>query len=97
MSKTTLATLKSFIKHNKGKLLIDVHSHFDGMIDGLSYRKDGYSPAGETDQNTKNTLGIKGCWVVDGSRNFFQSFETDKYSGIEVSNCCGNFTLAIKK
>lgn len=97
MAKTTLATLKSFIRHNKGKLLINVHSHFDGMIDGISYRNDGYSPAGETDQNIKYTLGIKGCWVVGGSRNHFQLFETDKHAGIEVSNCCGNFSIAIKK
>ena len=33
MSKVTLATLKSFLKNNEGKIYFQEHSAFDGMVD----------------------------------------------------------------
>lgn len=97
-SKITLATVKSFIKNNNGKLFINVKSSFDGMIDGCETRHDGFTAAVyENDCNAKYTLGIKNAWFVGSSRDYFETFENEIFTGIEVSNSCGCFILATKK
>lgn len=45
----------------------------------------------------KYTLGINGVSLVGSSRDYFTHFENDEFIGIEVSNSCGDFILAIKK
>ena len=97
--KITLATLKSFVKKNAGKILVMHESYFDGMIDGTSYVKNPeFIPAQATDRDPRYTLGIAGVYVIPyGSRNSFSAFESEKYTGIHVYNACGSFTLAIEK
>ena len=97
MKKITLATVKSFIKKNEGCLFIRVKSKFDGMTDGLEYFQDGFRLAEETDVLVQYTLGIKDAWFVGSSRDHLSPFETEHLTGIEVSNCCGRFILAIQK
>lgn len=45
----------------------------------------------------QNTLGYRGIWLVNHSRDSFNAFEDDLFEGIEVYNCCGSFVVAIKK
>ena len=96
--RTTLATIKSFVKKNQKHLYINVKSSFDGMIDGQSYYHDGFTKASIDKEkfNDKHTLGICGCWLVNGSRDYFTPYNANGYIGYEVSNCCGHFILAIK-
>lgn len=47
--------------------------------------------------NNKNSLGYKGIWLVNHSRDSFRVYEDDQYEGINVYNCCGQFTIAIQK
>lgn len=94
--KTTKSTIKSFIAHNEGKLWINVKSSFDGMIDACSHYNDGFQKAQKDTGNALHTLGVNGAWFVNGSRDYFQAYEENGYSGYSVSNCCGHFILAIK-
>jgi len=96
--KMTLATLKSFIAKNAGKLWIKNTSNFDGQVDGIILDRNAeFVPTAETIMTIANTLRIQGAWLVLGGRDHFSKFETDEFIGIEVSNCCGNFAIAIKK
>lgn len=95
MSKITRTTVKKFIRENKDEMYINIISAFDGMIDGCEHKKDGFKKA-EYDEN-KNSLGIKGAWFVGSSRDYFDLYEDSEYKGIEVSNSCGCFVLAVKK
>lgn len=45
----------------------------------------------------ENTLGYKGIWLVNNSRDYFRAYEDENFIGINVYNCCGNFTIAIPK
>lgn len=47
--------------------------------------------------SNKNTLGYKGVWLVNDSRDYFSKFDNDEFEGIEVYNCCGGFVIAIPK
>jgi hypothetical protein len=47
--------------------------------------------------NSPNTLGYIGIWLVNSSGNWFKPYEDDQYIGFNVYNCCGEFTVAIKK
>lgn len=94
--KITLATVKSFVKKNRNGLYIRVGSRFDGMNDCVMPVNGGFSPAKESG-NTENTLGIAGAWFVRDSRDWFTPYDDGTFTGYEVSNCCGNFILAIKK
>lgn len=97
MSKITKATLKSFINKNRTELFVREKAAFCGMIDGLEYSKEGFKKAEQSERQEKYSLGIKGVWLVGGSRNFFSAYEEENFTGIEVYNCCGNFIIAIRK
>jgi len=99
MQKTTLATIKKFIRINKGKLFISNKNSFNGMTDGIDPCHDkSFRPV----QDSKPTihkdhkLGIEGAWFVFGSRDYFEKYQDDEFVGYEISNCCGNFILATK-
>ena len=96
--KATRATLKSFVKKNRGELLIKVKSTFDGMVDCVMPARGGseFSPALDTDRNSDHTLGVHGVWLVLGGNDWVERFETDDLVGLNVSNCCGSFSVAIK-
>lgn len=95
--KITLATLKSFLKKNEGKLFIKIESEFDGMTDSINSVKDSFTPLEINERNNKNNLGFVGVWLVGNSRDYLKYYENDNYSGIEVYNCCGCFIVAIKR
>ena len=97
MKKITLATIKSFIKRNHGKLHIIVGSRFDGMIDCVSSNRDATIEKAQHVENDGNNLGIAGAWFVKQSRDYFTPFENERFIGYEVYNCCGSFSLMIEK
>ncbi len=99
MKKITLSTVKSFINKNSGQLLINVRSSFDGMQDCVASVNGGFTIAKSDDRewNKRNTLGIIGAWFVGSSRDYFSAYETDTLKGIEVSNSCGSFIIAVNK
>lgn len=92
--KITLATVKSMIRKNPN-LYIKVGSKFDGMVDMVTTVKDSFTPIDRTD-NSDITLGIMGAWFVGGSRDSFYPYSDNHFDGVEVVNCCGKFTLAVK-
>lgn len=47
--------------------------------------------------SNQNTLGYRGIWLVNQSRDSFQHYEDEKFTGIKVYNCCGSFIVAIQK
>ncbi len=96
--KTTLATIKAYIRKNEGRLYIRCKSSFDGMVDGVRDNADqSFSLALKDERGFKNTCGIQGAWFVFGSRDWFTPFEDETFTGFEVSNCCGQFFLVTKK
>lgn len=109
--KTTIATVKSFIRKNREKLLIKTTSRFDGMVDAVRFEDaPEFTPAldadyydGDTGETVKvpredrSTLGIQGVWFVGSGDNWCQAFETDTHIGFDVSNCCGSWIVAIAK
>lgn len=99
MAKITLATFKSFIKKNEGKLYIDNRTTFDGMVDGIvSCDDDGFRKAvSDEGRFGKNSLGISGVYLVGSSRDYFTPYEDDNFVGYHVYNCCGSFNLCVKK
>lgn len=99
MKKITLSTVKSFVNKNRQNLFISIESDFNGMTDCVEACKSGFKLAKEdsTEWSKTQTLGIVGAWFVGGSRDYFRTFEDDKFIGINVYNCCGSFNLAIAK
>lgn len=96
MKKVTLATIKSFIKKNHGKLFINSVSSFDGMVDCVVYDRDStYSPV-EYVEDIGNNLGIKGVWFVLRGGDRFYPVKNENFEGYEIYNCCGSFILATK-
>ena|SRR5688572_28682407 len=103
--KITRTTVKKFIKENIDNLYINVKSSFDGTTDGCEPLHDGFVKAEADTTQPKNeeynerTLGIKGAWFVGESRDHFQLYDNigEDMTGIEVSNSCGCFLLAIRK
>lgn len=92
MAKTTMASLKSFIKKNGEKLFVKVETSFDGMTDGIEPVNDNWRSVKQED-----AIGFNGVYCVGQSRDYIHEFEDDKYKGFTVSNCCGRGILAIKK
>jgi len=98
MKKITLATIKSFIRKNEGKLFIRCNSYFDGMIDGTSYHENPqFVPAQKANCHDNYNLGIAGAWFVGGSRNSFAAVDEGGFIGYSVYNCCRDFDLVVKK
>jgi hypothetical protein len=96
--KTTLATIKSFIRKNRPALLIKVRAKFDGMTDGLEWNREAeFCPALATARHPEHSLGIHGAWFVLGGGDRFTAFETETLIGYEIANCCGYFTIAVAK
>lgn len=97
MAKVTMATVKSFVRKNQGKILIKTKTRFDGMYDCvMPTEKNDFEPA-QKEGFESNTLGIRGAWFVDGGRNLLTPFDKDGIVGFEVYNCCGSFTIGVKK
>lgn len=102
--KITLTTVKSFVRKNREQLQIMKLSQFDGMIDAVSNNPNpAFFPASAPDTTGKAFkslgrdpyMGIAGAWFVYGSRDHFREYNEGGMVGIEVSNCCGRFVLAI--
>ena len=95
----TMATIKSFIKKNDGKLFIKNLSDFDGMVDCVMPCNDkGFRVATKPEQgrNHENCLNIRGAWFVLGGGDRVYEFSDGQFEGFEIYNCCGNFILAIE-
>ena len=98
MKKITKATFKSFIRKNEGKLYIMCKSNFDSQDDCVRGNENrSFKLAIKKEEFTKNTLGIKGIWLVGGSGNYFDKYEDENYTGIELYNCCGSQIIAVQK
>jgi|SRR6516164_577836 hypothetical protein len=101
--KITLTPVKNFINKNEHDLYVNVISVFDGMYDCVSYRNDGFKKVSRTpnfhpeSSYYEATLGFEGVWFVRGSRDYFNSYNENGFTGFEVSNSCGMFIVAIKK
>lgn len=98
MKKITMATIKSFIRKNEGRLFIRTKSSFDGMTDCVQECRDrDFSPALQSDLNQPGyTHGIAGAWFVGESRDYLSPISEDGFTGFHVYNCCGSFDLAIR-
>jgi uncharacterized membrane protein (DUF2068 family) len=93
--KVTLATVKAFVRNSVGKgLHVKTNSKFDGMtdcvqiVDGATYRK-----VETINMADEYRLGIEGAWFVRDSRDYFTVVNTAEWTGFEVYNCCGTFSL----
>ena len=95
MKKITRATIKSFI--NKNEIYLKTKSKFDGMTDGCESCYDQSINKAERVEPTKYNLGIKGAWFVGSSRDYFNAYEENGYTGYEVYNSCGTFYLLTPK
>ena len=96
--KITAATFKSFVRKNYSNLFIEVKSSFDGMTDCVEATKDLPTKIRASEIGCQeNTLGIAGVWLVGSSRDYFRPFEDVLFKGIEVTNSCGRFIVAIMK
>lgn len=103
--KITAATFKAFVAKNRAALHIAVNSSFDGMIDGCVSGSGIFKPAVAREQSgpfqvtseafDKHTHGIRGIWLVGRSRDYFAAYNKNGFTGIEVSNSCGCFIVAI--
>ena len=96
--KITKTTIKSFIRKNLENMYIRNNSRFDGMYDCVTDCGDGsFRKAEQSTKHNDYTLGVDGAWFVNGSNNYFRPYEANGFVGYEVSNCCGNFILAIRE
>ena len=95
--KITLSTFKSFVRRNLLDLHVRVRSEFDSMTDGCEWRDRGWRPAEAPETVWKHNLGVRGIWLVGGSRDYFSPYHEGGYLGIEVSNSCGHFIVAVRK
>lgn len=94
--KTTLATIKAFIRKNAGNgLHILPKSSFDGMVDCVMPVDGDWIPVNEADFSDKYTLGCPGAWFVGQSRDYFDNYAADGWVGYRVFNSCGSFILAV--
>jgi len=101
MKKATMATVKSFIRKNEGRIYIDVKSSFDGMSDCVEQHKDrGFFLAHKADSNHGHNFGIQGAWFVGSSRDSITRIEkdidADLAEGFHIYNCCGSFDIVAK-
>lgn len=106
MKKPTVATLKSFIRKNEGRILINVKSSFDGMTDSVESLDGGFTPLRKIDSrkgvfcpdNLRNpTLGYEGVWLVGESRDRVKPFCEGGLQGYQVDNSCGRWIVAVRE
>jgi hypothetical protein len=98
--KVTAATIKSFVARElkNRNLWIKVRSSFDGMVDCvMPTGHTDFHPAQESILAPAHTLRIKGIWLVGESRDYFTAYGDDDFIGYEVSNCCGDFIIAMRR
>lgn len=97
-TKVTLATLKAFLRANDGKLYVNQMSSFDGMTDCVQQCEGGFRKVEDPiDLSKSNTLGVRGLWLVGGSRDYIARYDKDGFIGMQVSNCCGSAVVAIRQ
>lgn len=97
MSKITKATFKSFIRKNKGNLLILTKRKFDGMTDGCEPTGQvDFEPITQTTEWQEHTCGIQGAWLVGGGRDYFSEYNDRGVTGINVYNSCGSFVIGVR-
>ena len=97
MSRPTVATLKSFIRKNRAALQIMVKGEFDGMIDGMRFEAERkFQPIADAQTTFSNNLGIRGIWLVGGSRDYVYPFAENGFIGFSVSNSCASFVVAVQ-
>ncbi len=95
--KTTLATIKAFVRRNASGLYVRTTSSFDGMTDCVQSVKGEFRKVESLEASHKsNTLGIQGAWFVGGSRDYFDAYDENGFKGYRVYNSCGSFILAVK-
>jgi hypothetical protein len=98
MKKTTLTTIKKFIKDNDGKLFIKNLTEFDGIDDSIRNCQNSTFNKAEKKEyqgyGKDHTLGIKGAWFVFGSRDYFENYNDNNFEGFRIINCTGSFILA---
>jgi hypothetical protein len=101
--KVTLATIKAFVRKNKGQLYIRTLSRFDGQTDGVEQCADrGFSKVTETTTHIDHNMGILGAWFVGSSRDYFTAIKDNNaitennFTGFHVFNCCGSFDIVTK-
>jgi hypothetical protein len=94
----TIATIKSFVRKNADRMMINVKGSFSGYTDCVESLNAGWQKA-ETGNpvNQAYTLGIDGAWFVGDSRDYFRAYEDESRVGYEVYNSCGKFILAVAK
>jgi len=103
MKKITRSTVKAFIRYARHNLYIKNKSSFDGMTDACEPVQDNDWKKAEVlamnEWDNIHTLGVKDAYFVGphGSKDYFYPIITYDFIGYEVSNCCGNFLLGIKK
>lgn len=96
MKKTTLATLKAWLRRNHENLAVRVDSSFNGMIDCTEWHRNAQwrKHPGGVDMDDRHTLGIQGLWLVGNSRDSIEEFASDGFAGFTVSNACGSVVVA---
>lgn len=95
--RATVATLKSFIKKNLQNLFIARESSFNGQSDCVDSCDNQEFHKAEISTAESNALGIKDTFLTYGTKNWITAFDNSEFIGFNVYNCCGSFTLAIKK
>ena len=94
----TLATVKSFINKNEGKLFVNPKSRFDGMVDMVTPNEGSkFNPAEPSYTPHKNNFNMRGVWFVFDGGDSYTAYDDGKYQGFDVYNCCGNFIIAVEK
>jgi hypothetical protein len=109
--RTTMATVKSFIRKNRERLLVKTESRFSGMSDMVEetgnsefvairprtyYCRETFREI-EVSHDEPSSLGIHGVWFVRGGGDSCRPFESETHKGFYVYNCCGSWTVAVAK
>lgn len=97
MTTIPFRAFKSFVitMAMEGNLYVKMISTFDAMEDGVIPAWDEFRKVEKVDMDEKNTLGIHGLWLVGDRRDYFETYEDDRYYGYRVSNCCGSAIIAM--
>lgn len=91
--KTTMATVKAFIRKNSENLFVKVESSFDGMTDCVEKVEDDFRKV-----NTEEVFNTRvGVFISDTTKNYIKPFENENFKGFSISNCCGRGIVATTK